>query len=60
MALSSVINPSSGIIHKILVGHNSSWNVLLRVIKIIANRIRYGLGVSQSMKLTSFWWEPGG
>jgi hypothetical protein len=60
MALSDIINPFSGLIHRRLFGHHSSWNILLRVIEIPPSQIRYGLGVSQSVKLTSSGWELRG
>jgi hypothetical protein len=41
------------LIHIGLVGHNSNKNVLLRVIEISPNRIGSGLGVDQSVELTS-------
>jgi hypothetical protein len=53
MALSEIVKPSSRLIYKGLVGHHSSRNVLMRVIKTSPSQSGSGLGVSQGMKLTS-------
>jgi hypothetical protein len=60
IALSRIISPSSRLIHRMLAGHHSSRNFLLRVIKISANWIGSSLGVYQSMKLTSPRWKYEG
>jgi hypothetical protein len=60
VAMSGIVRPSSRMIHKRLVGHHSSRNVLMGVINIAPSQIGSGLGVSQSMKLTSFRCESGG
>jgi hypothetical protein len=60
MALSRIVRPSSRMIHKGGVGHHSSRNVLMRVIKISPIRSGPRLGVAQSVKLTSSRCESRG
>jgi hypothetical protein len=70
--LSEIIKSSFGLIHVRWVGHHSSRNVLIRIMKISPSQIRSklgviesaskwigsGLGVAQCVRLTSFGWEP--
>ena len=72
--LSEIIRPTFGLIHKIWIGHCSSKNVLIRVMKIAPswissklrvvktapNWIRFRLGGAQDIRLTSSRWEPIG
>jgi hypothetical protein len=73
-ALSRFIRNSSRLIRIRWVGHYSSRNVLIRIVKIAPSRIRSilgvmktspnwngsRLGVIQSVRITSSRWEPGG
>jgi hypothetical protein len=59
-ALSRILRPSSRLIHIGWVGHHSRRNVLIRIVKISPGWIGFGLGVSQSVRLTSSRWEPKG
>ena len=60
MDLSRIVRPSSKMIHKRLVGHHSSRNVLMSVIKNSPSWSGSGLGVAQGVKLTSSMHESRG
>jgi len=60
MALSGRVISSSKLIHKRLYGHHTCRSGIMRVINNAPNQRSSGLGVSHSVKLTSFGWNSRG